>query len=135
MKAKLIRNKCPAVWDVEADVTACGTDSEYHMALVLKMYEEVGEIAMSPTDPEEYADLLEAMLALASSQDVEGIEILQALIAKRLMFGGFEDGLILVGESELVKDPPPAPMPSESQVKAKMLVEPFWIQAVLRRDV
>lgn len=133
MKAKLIRDKCPAVYDESAEVTACDSDSEYQMALVLKMHEEIGEIAKAPNDAVEYADLLEAMLALASSQDVEGTDILQALIAKRLVLGGFEDGLILIGEADTPK-PYTGFMPSKNQIAAKMMAEPFWVQAILRRD-
>lgn len=95
MKSKLIRDNCPAVYDESANVTACGDEGEYHMALVLKLYEEVGEIAMMPTDPMEYADLLETMMALAASQDVGLADILDARIEKYAAMGGFEDGLIL----------------------------------------
>ncbi len=134
MKAKLIRDHCPAVHDLTSDVSACDSDSEYHMALVGKMYEEVGEIAMDPTDPTEYADLLEAVLAMAASQDVEGTEIFHAMIAKRMMYGRFEDGLILTGSATDAEKLRPEFTPSDSQIAAKMLVEPFWIQGVLRRD-
>ena len=131
MKAKLVRDRCRAVYDESAYVTACDSDSEYHQAMMLKMYEEVGEIALAPTDPEEYADLLEVMLAMAASQDVDGEDILQALISKRLAFGGFNDGMIWDGESDILHADH---APSHSQIAAKMFEAPFWIQHVLRRN-
>ncbi len=89
MQAKLVRDQCGAVLDGECQPVS--TEAEYQMALVLKLHEEAQEIAGAPDDPEEYADLLEAMLALADLNSVSGDDILEALCVKRTTVGGFED--------------------------------------------
>ena len=92
MKTKLVRDHCGAVLDGECEPTE--TEAEYQMALLLKAHEEIQEIADDATDPEEYADLLEIMLALAEFNCVDVDDILEALVDKRKRLGGFEDGQI-----------------------------------------
>ncbi len=92
MKSKLVRDHCPAV--IEGECVLASTEAEYQMALLLKAHEEIQEIADCPEDPEEYADLLEVMLALAEHNGVDGDDILDALVMKREHKGGFEDGQI-----------------------------------------
>ena len=99
MQVKLVRDHCGAAYNGECE--AASTDGEYQMALLLKLHEEAQEIADAPDDPEEYADLLEVMLALANLNDVSGEAILEALVGKRRAVGGFEDGLIWTEELPL----------------------------------
>lgn len=94
MRVKLVRDNCPAV--VMGECRIALTDAEYQMALLLKLHEEAQEIAKSPHDPEEYADLLEVLIALANHNNVTGEDILNALGMKREYKGGFEKGQIWV---------------------------------------
>ena len=92
MKAKLVRDRCAAV--IEGECEPVSTDAEYQMALLLKLHEEAQEIADDATNPEEYADLLEVLLALAYANGVNCEDILGALILKRAAKGGFDEGQI-----------------------------------------
>lgn len=71
------------------------------LALTAKMHEEVGEIADDPTNPYEYADLLEAMLEMAHSNNVPWGEIEAAVLHKRGLKGGFRKGMIAMWGSAL----------------------------------
>lgn len=98
MRAKLVRDHCAAV--VEApdrdDQTVAPENSLAwkHMALLLKLHEEVDEISRAATDPEEYGDLLEAMMELAKINAVSWDDILEAMCRKREERGGFKRGMI-----------------------------------------
>lgn len=71
--------------------------SRDHTALLLsKCYEELGEIGKDMSDPEEYADLLEALQCLADVNGVSWTTILGAQRMKRLDKGSFMHGLTMV---------------------------------------
>ncbi len=92
MRTKLVRDHCSAV--IEGECRQALTDAEYQMALLLKLHEEAQEIAGAVHDPEEYADLLEVLIALANHNNVTGEDILSAFVMKRERRGGFEEGQI-----------------------------------------
>ena len=103
MKAKLVRDRCAAV--IEGECAPSWHAGEYFMALVLKLHEEAQEIAADATNPEEYADLLEVLLALAYANGVNCEDILEALMAKREAKGGFEEGQIWEGNGNRPSHP------------------------------
>ncbi len=63
MKVKLIRDKLPA--REGALVRPANSIAGKQLALIAKIHEEAAEIAEDATNPEEYADLLTALLELA----------------------------------------------------------------------
>lgn len=91
-RIKLVRDRCNAV--KEGQCVRAQTESEYMMALLLKMHEEIEEIAKDPSDAAEYADLMEVMQAFADANGVSSNDIITALSQKRHDLGGFEDGQI-----------------------------------------
>ena len=91
-RIKLVRDRCNAV--LEGQCEPVSSKSKYMMALLLKMHEEIEEIAKDPSDPMEYGDLLEVLLTLAELHGVAPMEILRAREEKREELGGFEDGQI-----------------------------------------
>lgn len=94
MKVKLVRDKM-AERDGEV-IQPVNTRSGKHALLLLKLHEEAEEIARAATDPEEYADLLEAMLELARMNGVTWPSIEEALLKKREERGGFRRGMVMI---------------------------------------
>ncbi len=92
MKCKLVRDRCNAV--KEGQCEAAQTESHYVMGLILKLHEEAQEIAKDPSEPEEYADLLEVLWALADANCVSSADIMFIMETKRKEFGGFSEGQI-----------------------------------------
>ena len=131
MQVKLVRDHCGAMLDGECQPAS--TEAEYHMALLLKLHEEAQEIADEPDDPEEYADLLEVLLALANLNDVSGDAILEALCAKRRAVGGFEDGQIWE------EGPLPVPCPNFTVevfvAPPEPIKVPEWLRRAMRVDL
>lgn len=68
------------------------------MGLYLKLHEEAGEIADSPGDPAEYADLLETLLETARENGVPWHEIERVFLLKHRERGGFRIGKVLARE-------------------------------------
>lgn len=60
--------------------------------LLFKMHDEISEISRDLTNPEEYADLLESILALAKRNGVTFVDIKNAAAAKHEKKGGFDAG-------------------------------------------
>ncbi len=75
-----------------------GNESEHNMALVLKCYEEIGEVHKAMDDPAEYADVLTALFQLARNNGVTREAIFDAFTRKRDADGVFETGVIMVRE-------------------------------------
>ncbi len=103
MQVKLVRDHCPAT--VAGECSQAVTDEEYQMALLLKLHEEAQEIARAVHDPEEYADLLEVLIALADHNNVTEEDILSAFVSKRERKGGFGKRQIWVEEPRKTIDP------------------------------
>lgn len=68
----------------------------HRIALVAKMHEEVCEIEKAPTDVQEYADLVEALVALATFNGISPSMIDEARYAKLRERGGFYVGAVMV---------------------------------------
>lgn len=94
MKVKLIRDDLPA--RDGAEVRPVNSIAGKQLALLLKLHEEACEIGECATDPEEYADLLAAMLELAHINDVDWSMIEAAFRNKQLVKGGFRRGMIMM---------------------------------------
>lgn len=90
LKAKLVRDKLPG--------KPVNSQAGRHLALGLKLHEEVQEILDDPTNAEEYGDLLEAMLELARINRVNWQDIEEAMLAKRDKKGGFRRATIMIDE-------------------------------------
>lgn len=94
LRVKLVRDKMQPLDDGET-MTPANSKAGRVMALLLKLYEEIGEIQDKPHDPEEYADVLEALLELARLNGVPWAQVEERLLAKRQTRGGFRRGLVL----------------------------------------
>jgi len=94
MRVKLVRDKVPLKDDRET-IQAANSPAGRVALLINKMHEEVGEIAMDPWDPEEYADLFEAVSELMRLNGVSMLEVENAVWAKRRAVGGFRQGMVL----------------------------------------
>jgi predicted house-cleaning noncanonical NTP pyrophosphatase (MazG superfamily) len=98
-QGKLVRDKIPQIIrakGLEPVIYAAGPD-EYATRLRDKLTEEVGEFLASDSDPEELADVLEVVYALAAltGTDLQQLEKLRA--AKADERGGFADRIIWSG--------------------------------------
>jgi predicted house-cleaning noncanonical NTP pyrophosphatase (MazG superfamily) len=93
MKTKLVRDK---ITEGPNKIRPCNSDEGKQLALCLKLHEEAGEIADCPSDPSEYADMLEVMLELARLNGVNWSHIEKALVQKRKVLGGFRKGHVLI---------------------------------------
>ena len=72
------------------------TDEEYLMELHKKLFEEANEF-VEADDPEELADLLEVLYAIAKYKNINLEDVEQIRLTKREKRGGFEDKIYLEG--------------------------------------
>lgn len=98
-QGKLVRDKIPQIIRDRGlePVTYVADPGEYATRLRDKLAEEVAEFLASDSDPEELADVLEVVYALAglASTDPQQLEKLRA--AKAEERGGFADRIIWTG--------------------------------------
>jgi predicted house-cleaning noncanonical NTP pyrophosphatase (MazG superfamily) len=98
-KAKLVRDKVPQIIRQRGGepVVRVADVAEYRGLLREKLVEEVEEFLASDDDPEELADVLEVLVALAADLgfDHDYLEKLRA--AKALERGGFADRIVWSG--------------------------------------
>ncbi|KKK95648.1 hypothetical protein LCGC14_2670680 [marine sediment metagenome] len=93
-KCKLIRDGLTPLGPVTC---APAPSRAIHAALlILKLHEEVGEVAEDLTDTREYADVLQALMDLAQLSGVPWEEVETELIWKAKHRGGFEGGKVMV---------------------------------------
>lgn len=96
---KLVRDKIPQIIRAKGlePIVEVADAEEYRTSLRAKLREEVEEFLASDDDPEELADILEVLYALAEhgGTDREQLEKLRA--AKALERGGFADRIIWSG--------------------------------------
>ncbi|WP_214107062.1 nucleoside triphosphate pyrophosphohydrolase [Acrocarpospora catenulata] len=105
-QSKLVRDKIPQI------IRATGMDpivrvadsGEYAAQLRHKLREEVGEFLASDHDPEELADVLEVVYALAALVGVDRERLEKLRAAKAEERGGFAGRIIWSGNR-----PPPSP--------------------------
>lgn len=93
-RVKLIRDGKSRARDEHEGVRSSNTELGKQMALLLKMHEEIQEVAAQPDDVMEYADVLEALLELGWMHGIRLEDIIKAMDEKRARIGGFRKGLI-----------------------------------------
>ncbi|RKS74247.1 putative house-cleaning noncanonical NTP pyrophosphatase (MazG superfamily) [Actinomadura pelletieri DSM 43383] len=93
---KLVRDRIPEIIRKSGRVpqTRIAHPDEYVHLLRAKLYEEVGEYAASG-DPEELADVLEVLHALAALHGVTPAELEKRRSAKAAIRGAFSDRIVL----------------------------------------
>ncbi|WP_227353786.1 nucleoside triphosphate pyrophosphohydrolase [Haladaptatus salinisoli] len=93
---KLVRDRIPDIVEAngERPVTHVAEGEEYDRRLAEKLDEEVAEFRDSG-DPEELADVLEVVYALAARAGVSRDELERLRTEKVDERGGFEDGVVL----------------------------------------
>lgn len=91
-KIKLIRDKLGGRGGDTESVGFANSPQAKQALLVLKLFEEVGEIAADSSDPYEYADALEALFELARINHVPFQTIVSCMKIKRAEKGGFREG-------------------------------------------
>ena len=72
------------------------SDEEYLKELHKKLFEEANEFVEND-DPEELADLLEVVYAIAKHKNINMQEVEEERVKKREKRGGFEDKIYLEG--------------------------------------
>jgi predicted house-cleaning noncanonical NTP pyrophosphatase (MazG superfamily) len=101
-QGKLVRDKIPQIIRSKGQEPIVYTASaeEYSTRLRDKLQEEVGEFIASDNDPEELADILEVLYALAeqAGADHQQLEKLRAVKAQER--GGFAGRIIWSGNRE-----------------------------------
>lgn len=92
MIAKLVRDRADAV--KAGQCQAANSLPGKHMALLLKLHEEVEEISRDASRPYEYADMLEVLFELARINNVSWGSIEAEIICKRAAKGAFREAQI-----------------------------------------
>ena len=98
---KLVRDKIPQIIEKnggKAEIRILN-DEEYRYFLEVKLDEEVGEYHRDHS-PEELADILEVVYALAASQGVSKAELLEIYEKKHLARGGFQEKILLISSEK-----------------------------------
>lgn len=98
---KLVRDKIPEIIENnggKAEIRIL-SDEEYRRFLEAKLDEEVGEYHRDQT-PEELADILEVVYALAAAQGVSKSELLEIYQKKHDARGGFEKKILLISSEK-----------------------------------
>jgi predicted house-cleaning noncanonical NTP pyrophosphatase (MazG superfamily) len=98
-QGKLVRDKIPQIIrskDLEPVIYTASTE-EYRTRLRDKLREEVEEFLASDNDPEELADILEVLFALAEQAGTDPQQLEKLRVAKANERGGFADRIIWSG--------------------------------------
>jgi predicted house-cleaning noncanonical NTP pyrophosphatase (MazG superfamily) len=114
-QAKLVRDKIPQIIrDTGAEpVTRVADAEEYRDLLRAKLVEEVDEFLASD-DPNELADVLEVLLALAGDLGVDRDHLEKLRTAKAFERGGFADRIVWSGNAPAVGYAAYAGLPSSA---------------------
>ena len=101
---KLVRNKIIDIIFANGEKPIYHTlsDEEYLKELHKKLLEEANEF-IEEDSPEELADLLEVVYAIAKHKNINMDEVEKERVKKREKRGGFEDKIYLEGVEELKK--------------------------------
>lgn len=96
---KLVRDNIPAVIEAQGETPHFRTlsDVEYRFHLEQKLDEEVGEYHRDKT-PEELADILEVLFALAATAGCSRQQLMDIYQKKHEARGGFEDRVFLISK-------------------------------------
>ena len=98
---KLVRDKIPQIIEEsggKAEIRIL-SDEEYSCFLETKLDEEVGEYHQDRT-PEELADILEVVYALAVAQGVSKADLLEIYESKHQDRGGFDKKILLISSEK-----------------------------------
>lgn len=109
---KLVRDRIPEIIAAAghtADVRTLDA-AEFHDRLIAKLAEETAEYA-TDRSPDELADILEVVAALAATHGLTWGSLLAIRDRKRRDRGGFDRRLLLVGTAEPGPDADPRPGP------------------------
>ncbi|MBQ8245770.1 MAG: nucleoside triphosphate pyrophosphohydrolase [Lachnospiraceae bacterium] len=98
---KLVRDNIPQIIEESGKNAIVHTldDKEFEVFLERKLDEEVGEYHESK-DPEELADILEVLIALAKSKGISFDDLVDLQKQKAAKRGGFSKKLFLIAVSE-----------------------------------
>ena len=96
---KLVRDRIPAIIEAggEIPVTRILGEDEYRRCLEQKLDEEVAEFHESGS-PEELADILEVIFALAEAEGLSREELMSVYRAKHDARGGFSEKIFLISK-------------------------------------
>ena len=99
---KLVRDKIIDIISANGENPIYHTlsDKEYLDELHKKLFEEANEFAEND-DPEELADLLEVIYAIAKHKNINMEQVEEERVKKREKRGGFEDKIYLESVEEL----------------------------------
>jgi predicted house-cleaning noncanonical NTP pyrophosphatase (MazG superfamily) len=98
-EGKLVRDKIPEILRPKGlqPVVYTAGGEEYGIRLRDKLREEVGEFIASDNDPEELADILEVLYALAEYIGINHRQLENLRAAKAKERGGFADRIVWLG--------------------------------------
>ncbi len=98
-QGKLVRDRIPEIIKAEGlePVIYTADAAEYGARLRDKLQEEVAEFIASDNDPEELADILEVLYALAEQTGTSRDQLEKLRAAKANKRGGFTDRIIWTG--------------------------------------
>ena len=96
---KLVRDKIPEIIRAQGEepIVRVMDDTEYIAALEAKLTEECSEYLESK-EPEELADILEVIYALAKARGCTAEELTEIYRRKHAERGGFERKIFLIGK-------------------------------------
>lgn len=96
---KLVRDKIPKLIEEQGEtpIIRILDDAQFTRCLELKLDEEVGEYHRDKT-PEELADILEVVFALANAKGYSRDDLIDVYQRKHDARGGFEKRIFLIGK-------------------------------------
>jgi predicted house-cleaning noncanonical NTP pyrophosphatase (MazG superfamily) len=98
-QSKLVRDKIPEIIRANGEVpsTRVAQGAEYQSLLLAKLSEEVLEFIASDGDPDELADILEVVMALADGIGIGQLELERLRAKKAAERGGFSQRIVWSG--------------------------------------
>lgn len=101
-EGKLVRDKIPEIIRSRGlePVIWTASNGEYRVRLRDKLQEEVAEFLASDNDPEELADILEVLYALAERAGVDWQQLEKLRAVKAADRGGFAERIVWAGNRE-----------------------------------
>lgn len=98
-QGKLVRDKIPQIIRAKGEepIIYTANAKEYGTRLREKLLEETAEFIASENDPEELADILEVLYALAEHTGIDRQQLEKLRAAKAAQRGGFSDRIVWCG--------------------------------------
>ena len=107
MLVKLGRNKSAETHDAtvgDVQFRHANSLAGLHLALLLKLHEQVTHLSNEPDQPVSYAEVLQALLDLANLHCVTPAQVETARQERVMQHGTFRKGVIMtIGEQALIK--------------------------------